>query len=777
MGWQSVSDRAVGTEYEASSKELVQKVETQLQAIERFLEESRQSAVSDPHLGAMRADIEKTYNQARQTLAYLGDPSNTAQISTFQQMGGLASVSEGLSRVVSPDDMQGRTAINDYKRALDVPNEDEAKAITDPEALKAYISERRTAFANRVDEFTTEASLNARFAEASTEHLKSRANPAYTPDPARSFEAIAGEGAAGKRMVSLNNRSGSVVSLDPVDKDALAMYGALDALKRTAPSSLDTISPALRDEIAEINMNVVGRAYAGKYGPTFALQSGQDKIIEAGPDNINNPRTAYAIGRSAGGTYNPLDPIMKHNAQGDVTPENKMPGNTYNQYSQFATQGLSAQNDQLPERNAALLDRMQSSGGERVPSADIYKSLGLNPSGPDFSAPPIETSRRIQETISDLDSKVSLLEQVVANPTGADIQKILAERGMTVDSLLVDLKKQVGQNPYQGTANAEAFQRSYDAANIDRRVESLLGVPIDQSQNTRFNTSPALQALSRNFEHFHPTPPNQPSVPQTRDGANQLGEALEARGGAIVMDNHLRPEAVNFLRDSLPEIASRGSAKILIENADNTRTVEADGLVMLNQNNPLEQYYATGDASHLQGLKSSYTAHLENIAERRALTPAEQIQLGQLRERDAATISLIEEAYTQHGIKCEFLGGPQEGKVMENYGLEARGVSTDFGWDQQIRDARKEVDNVIVFGGGNHFAEDLTGRVSSGRKLLDESLGYPTFSAGDTQGRFKGNYHVDPGSGDRWISTPETPTAPKPSPTAEFELRAAPGMK
>lgn len=777
MGWQSVSDRAVGTEYEASSKELVQKVETQLQAIERFLEESRQSAASDPHLGAMRADIEKTYNQARQSLAYLGEESNTGQISTFQQMGGVASVSQGLLLVVDPSDNRGTTAIKDYERALNVPNEDEAKAITDPDALKAYISERRTGFANRVDEYTTEASLNARLSEASTEHLKSRANPAYTPDPARSFEAIAGEGAAGRRMVSLNSGSGSIVSLDPVDKDALAMYGALDALKRTAPSSLDTMSPELGNEIAEINMNVVGRAHIGKYGDTFKMRPGQDETIQSGPQNVDPRAMVYSVGRTAGVTFNPLDPTMNYNAMGDIIEGSKMPGNTYNHYSQFFSEGMSAQGDHTAQRGTALMELMQRSGGERVPSSEIYQTLGLDPKGPNFSATPASTSRRIEENIRDIDSKVALLEQVVANPTGADIQKTLAERNMTVDSLLVDLKENVGRNPYQGTTDAEAYQKSYDAANIDRRVEALLGVPIDQSQNTRFNSSPALQALSRNFEHFHQTPPNQTSVPQTRDGANQLGEALEARGGAIVMDNHLRPEAVNFLRDSLPEIASRGSAKILIENADNTRTVEAGALVVLNQNNPLEQYYATGDASHLQGLKSSYTAHLENIAERRALTPAEQIQLGQLRERDAATISLIEEAYTQHGIKCEFLGGPQEGKVMENYGLEARGVSTDFGWDQQIRAARKEVDHVIVFGGGNHFAEDLSGRVSSGRKLLDESLGYPTFSAGDTQGRFKGNYHVDPGSGDRWVSTPETPAAPKPSPTAEFELRAAPGMK
>lgn len=774
MGWQSVKDRANGTEYEASARELVEKTEAQLRAIESFLEETRQNAASDPRLSAIRADIEASYNQARQSLDHLGE-HNTGNLNTFQRMGAVASVSQGLSLVVDPDGRSGVTAISDYQRALDVPNEEEAKALTDPAEHQAYIDRRRTTFANRVDEYTGEARLNARFAEASVEHLRSRADPSYTPDPARSFESIGAEGPAGQRMISLNRAQGAVVSLDPVDRDALVMYRSLDALKRTAPDSLNNMSPDLRSEIAEINMNVVARAYAGEYGPAFNLRPGQNTAIQAGPGGEEARRMAFSVGSAAGVNYNPLNPFMSHDASGTVKEEARLPGNAYNYYTQFFSEGLTRQGGQSDQRNAALMELVQRGGGERMPSAEIYRSLGLDPKGPDFSAPPAATNRRIQEDFARLEGSVALLEQLVANPTGQDFQKTLADRDMTVDSLMMDLKRNVGRNNYPPGIERDTYQRMIDQANIGGRVEALLGVPIEQSQNTRFNTSPALQAMSRNFEHFRPVPQGQTPVPQTRDGANQLGEALGARGGAVIMDNHVRPESMRFLRDSLPEIASRGSARILLENAGNGGGVQAGGLVLLNQQNPLEKFYETGDASHLQALKSSYTAHLENIAETRALSPAEQTLLTQLRERDAETVRTIEEAYTQYGIKFEFLGGGQEGRVSDDFGLEARGVTSNFSWDRQIREAAKEVDNVIVFGGGGHFTEGLPGH-NSGRMVLDESLGYPTFSAGDTQGLFRGDYHVDPGPGDRWTSTPET-AAPAAAPSAQPELRSAPGPR
>lgn len=776
MGWQSIKDRANGTEYEASARELVEKTEAQLKAIESFLQDTQQSAASDPQLYAIRSNIEASYNQARSTLDYLGQQDG-ANLSTFQRMGAVASVSQGLSLVVNPDDSQsGVTAIADYQRALDVPNEEEAKALTNPSERQAYIDQRRQTFAARVGEFTEEASLNARFAEASVEHLKSRADSSYTPDPARSFESIGAEGQAGQRMISLNRGRDAVVSLDPVDRDALSMYGALDALKRTVPNSLNSMSPEQIREITEINMNVVARAYAGEYGPSFNLRPGRDRAILVGPESMNSPRMTYDLGTSAGVNYNPLNPFLTHDATGTVNEASRLPGNAQTYHTQFFSEGLSGQRDQTVARNTALIELMQRSGGERVPSSEIYRTLGLDPNGPNFAAPPAGSARQIQESFSRLEGNVALLEQLVANPTGQDFQKALAERNMTVDSLLMELKQEVGRNNFLPGIEHDTYKRMVDQANISGRVEALLGVPIEQSQNTRFETSPVLQAMSRNFEHFHPAPQGQTPVPQTRDGANQLGEALSTRGGAVIMDNHIRPESMSFLRASLPEIASRGTARILLENAGTNPGVSAGGLIVLNQGNPLQKFYETGDASHLQALKSSYTAHLENIAETRALTPAEQAQLGQLRERDAETIRTVEEAYTQYGIKFEFLGGPQEGQVSDNFGLEARGVTSNFGWDRQIREAAKEVDNVIIFGGGGHFTEGLPGH-NTGRMVLDESLGYPTFSAGDTQGLFKGNYHVDPGPGERWTSTPQTAAPPSPSPSAEFEMRTAPGLK
>lgn len=774
MGWQSVKDRANGTEYEASARELVEKTEAQLKAIESFLQDTRQSAASDPRLSAIRSDVEASYNQARSTLDYLGQQDG-ANLSTFQRMGALASVSQGLNLVVNPDGQGGVTAIGDYQRALDVPNEEEAKALTDPAERQAYIDQRRQTFVGRVDEFTEEARLNARFAEASVEHLKSRADPTYTPDAARSFESIGAEGQAGQRMISLNRGRDAIVSLDPVDRDALSMYHSLDALKRTVPNSLNGMSPELRSEITEINMNVVARAYAGEYGPRFNLRPGQDRAITVGPESVNSPRMTYNLGTAAGVNYNPLNPFLTHDPTGTVNEASRLPGDALNYYTQFFSEGLTDQRDQAASRNTALMELMQRSGGERVPSAEIFTSLGLDPKGPDFAAPPAASARRIEESFSRLEGNVALLEQLVANPTGQDLQKTLADRNMTVDSLLMELKQNVGRNNFMPGIEHDTYQRMVDQANISGRVEALLGVPIEQSQNTRFDTSPVLQAMSRNFEHFHPPPQGQTPVPQTRDGANQLGEALSARGGAVIMDNHVRPESMSFLRASLPEIASRGTARILLENAGSNTGTAAGGLIVLNQQNPLQKFYETGDASHLQSLKSSFTAHLENIAERRALTPAEQVQLGQLRERDAETIRTIEEAYTQYGIKFEFLGGAQEGQVSDNFGLEARGVTSNFGWDRQIRDAAREVDNVIVFGGGGHFTEGLPGH-NTGPMVLDESLGFPTFSAGDTQGLFKGDYHVDPGPGERWTSTPETP-APAAAPSAQPEIRTAPGLR
>lgn len=776
MGWQSVVDRAKGTEYEASSKEIVQKLETQLQGIESFLRESQQSAATDPHLAAMRSEIETSYNQARSTLDYLGQQDG-ANLSTFQRMGATASVSRGLEAVHNPESDSYRTAVRQYELAVTAPDSEAARDAPDPATRQTVVDQYRQNLAAQTHAFTDAAIAEMRFTEASVEHLKSRADPSYTPDASRSFESVAAQGSYGENIVKLNKATGGVVSLEPVDRDALAMYGFLDSLKRTTPNSLDAMSPALRDEIAEINMNVVGRAYAGEYGPNFNLQPGQDNILQVGPGSENAQRLDASLGKAAGVTYNPLDPAARTDAGGDATQDNKMPGNAYSHYTEFVSEGTRGQGDQMAQRNTALMELMQRSGGERVPSAEIYRTLGLDPKGPDFAAPPAGSVSRMQEDLARLEGNVALLEQLVANPTGQDFQKALADRDTTVDGLLMDLKKNVRKNEYPPGIQHDTYQRMLDEANIGGRVEALLGVPIEQSYNTRFNTSPALQAMSRNFEHFHPTPQGQTPVPQTRDGANQLGEALSARHGAVIMDNHVRPESMRFLRDSLPEIASRGTARILLENTDNSRVVNNGAVDMANQQNPLEKFYETGDASHLQALKSSYTAHLENIAERRALSPAEQAQLGQLRERDAETIQTIEEAYTQHGIKFEFLGGGQEGRVSENFGLEARGVTSNFGWDRQIRDAAREVDNVIVFGGGGHFTEGLPGH-NTGRMVLDESLGFPTFSAGDTQGLFKGDYHVDPGPGDRWTSAPNAATpGPSPAPAAQPEIRTAPGLR
>lgn len=775
MGWQSVVDRAKGTEYEASSSQLVQKLETQLQAIESFLQESRQSAATDPALAAMRGKIEESYNQAQATLAYLGQDDNMDRLSTFQNMGAIASVSYGLDLVVDPNDRGGITAIKDYERAVDVPNEDGAKELTGDEERAAYIAERRSRFAARIDEFTHESVLKSQMSEASAEHWKARADANYTPDSNRSFQAIAADGVAGERLASLNRSPGHIVSLKPADRDALAMYNALDSLRQTVPYSLSTMSPELRDEVANINMNVIARAYAGEYGETFKLRPGTDRDIHAGAGNFEPGRMDFDIGRMAGVTSNPLQPYFMYDVQGGLKDEYAMPGRTQDYYAEFFNEGLPRDDNALSAASGEMLRRVENSGGERIPSEQIYAAMGLNESGPDFSGPSASTDRRIHEDIARIESNVALLEELVAAPTAKDFQQTLTEHNTSIDAVMMSLKENIGNNRYGADIAGQTYQRLYDNANFDQRVEALLGVPIRQSQTMRYESSPLLQALSRNFETFHPTPAGQTAIPEMRDGTTQLGEALAARHGAVLLDNHAKIDSTQFLHDSLPEIASRGSAKILIENAGNMSvTTGAGGLIVFGQKDPIEQYYEDGNAEHLRGLKSSFTDQLERIAQTRDLTPAEQAQLTELQQRDALFAQTIEEAYTQYGIRFEFYGGGLENRIADNFGLETRAVTTNYDWDNQFRQAAQGVDNLIILGGGAHFVDNTPG-INSGRMVLDESLGYPTFAAGNTEGLFHGDYNVTPSAtvDGRWTSSTEPP-APATTHDPRPDLKAEP---
>ena len=190
-------------------------------------------------------------------------------------------------------------------------------------------------------------------------------------------------------------------------------------------------------------------------------------------------------------------------------------------------------------------------------------------------------------------------------------------------------------------------------------------------------------------------------------------------------------------------------------------------MVFLGQNDPIEEFYESGDPAVLEGLKNGYALRLERIAEIRDLTPEEQSTLDELHVRDELERKLIEEAYTQHGIEFQFFGGGIEGRFADEFGMDARLIASNFGWDEQIRAAGRGVDNVIVWGGGAHFVDDLVG--DRGDMVLDESLGYPTFSLANPGAllRDAGDYNLAPSEGGRWVPNTDPAAVETSAPTPD----------
>lgn len=756
MSWKNILEITQDSDYELPASNVVQSIDARLNAIETFLAETEALAASDPSLDAIRTDIEATYQDTLETLDYIGQ-QDLGAIGEFHAVGALANISSTLNLIIEPGEpTEGWGPVADFYRAAAVPESEEALAIEDPAERDAYISERRQAWAEgRMHEMIGSNEASNAFVEASIEHRKAEINPTYTPDPARNLESIAGMNDEGRKMMTLNVYDKEAgVAHDPIDYEALILYKNLEAMDYSdaTDNAAALLSPELQAHLQETNMNIMARAFSGEYGDKIRVMGFQDQATNV--DSIPAPRAMGIMINRTGTAFNPIrTPIGAMGVSG-VEPEFRLENEDY--VRDFLADGFRDNKDNMPQYFENLSELVEQSNGERIPTTDIYAALGKDPAGPDYSLPPAREYSQIQNEISRLEERMTMLEDLVANPTGKNFQDVMAERDIigagSLERLLTGLKDDIGSNDYDNELARNTFQEMYDAGNYQARFEAMLGVPIDESHTMKFDNSPLLQALNTNFQTFHPADANAQDVPQMRDGSTQLGEALTARNGAVILDNHTQAEPLQFLQDSLPEIASRGSTKILLENTVNLNTrTGAMGMVILNQNDPLEDFYETGDPSYLDVLKNGYALQLERIAEVRDLTPEEQSRLDEMHLRDDVERQLIEDAYTQYGIKFEFYGSGIEGVFADEFGMDARLLTTNYGWDEQIRTAGEGVDNVIVLGGGAHFVDNIAG--DRGDMVLDESLGYPTFSLANPDAllRGQGDYNLSPTESGRWV--------------------------
>ena len=768
MSWKNILETTQDSDYALPASKIVQRLDAQLDALEKFLVETEELAAGDPNLSAMRADIQETYQSTLETLDYIGQQDLEA-LGDFHAVGALANISSSLNIIIEPGaPTEGMGSVADFYRAAAVPESEDALAIDDSAERDAYISERRQGWAEgRMQEMIGFNQVSNAFVEASIDHRKTEIDPTYTPDPSKNFESIAGMNDEGRKMMTLNVYDTEAgVAHDPIDYQALIMYKNLEAMhySDSTNNAAALLSPELQAHLQETNMNIMARAFSGEYGDRIRVMGFQDQATNI--DSIPAPRAMGIMINRSGTAFNPIKPPVGAMGVSGVEPEFRLPNEEY--VRDFLADGFRDNKDNMPQYFANLSQLVEQSNGERISTADIYAALGKDPSGPDYSLPPAREYSQIQNEISRLDERMTMLEELVANPTEKNFQDVMAERDIigatSLERLLTGLRDDIGSNDYNSELARNTFQEMYDAGNYQGRFEAILGVPIDKSDTMTYENSPLLQALNTNFQTFHPADANAQEVPQMRDGSSQLGEALSARSGAVILDNHTQVEPLQFLQDSLPEIASRGSTKILLENTVNLNTrTGAMGMVIVNQNDPLEDFYETGDPSYLDVLKNGYALQLERIAEVRDLTPEEQSRLDEMHLRDEVERQLIADAYTQYGIKFEFYGSGIEGTFADGFGMDARLLTTNYGWDEQIRAAGEDVDNIIVLGGGAHFVDNIFG--DRGDMVLDESLGYPTFSLANPGAhlRDKGDYNLSPTESGRWVDNND-PLAVQPEP-------------
>lgn len=730
MPWQSITEATKDTPYAGSAAQLVAYVESQMAAVQTFLDETPRP--DHPYLLPMYTGIKTAHKQAQEALDYIGE-QDMETIDAFHTMGAIAQVGTGLRLLGGKSGGVETTPIPSYERAVGTLEENSDDLTED---ARKKLNFRKQNLAERVGEYTKEAALIARASVISLEHEKTRLNPDYAPRD--TYEAMAQESEEGRRLVGRHMRHGEDRKFDPVDKDAVSTYRALYSLKVTSPETLKALPSERQADIAELNLNTVSRAFAGEYGEQFSLgYTSSSKVhLASGSPAKNDMKFGRALYQYAGGMVNPVDvPYGSHNTDGKLMPNVMLPDHDH--YSDFLRSGIPhprREPEAFQEKMAGLRELALERNGQRIPAADIYNKLELDPNGPDFDLPPAMVMRDIQRKFRRLEDTLATLESVADDPAAQNFQEVLAEKDRSLDGLLMQLKEEVGHNPYHGVKAQLAYSNLYEEANIDARVEALLGVPIDRSHEMTFADSPLLQALSKNFETFHPakpivSPDNPehnpdfesilargfvPPVPQASDGTTQLGQILAARGGAVVVDCHDRIEPVQFLHDSLSEIAEHAQL-IKLENAADWTRQESGAVVLLGQKSMLEKYYESGDPKKLAGMRSGYN------------TP----------ERDALLRETVIKAYEEHGIKFGFFGGHLEQEIMNNFGLDARLITTNFNWDQQLGKTLASGEGIVIFGGGLHFLDQ-----KSGSMPLDEFLGMPTVSVAEPDARFKGDYDI-----------------------------------
>ena len=769
MSWKAILKTTEGSEYATPAERVVQRIETQLEALDTFFKETQDVAASDPGLTSMRNDIESAYKDTLDTLAYIGRQDLDA-MGHFYALGALSTVSSGLGVIVDLNDIEdGWGPVSHFYRAVNFQNDEKAQAIENQAEREAFIAAERQKWSEgRIKGETEAMKVSNAFAEAGIEFRKGQVDPSYTPDPERGFADIAGMHEEGRKSMILNPYDDiKGVGATPADYEALLLYRNFEAFDyaEVHDNPIVLLDDEMQEKFQQINMNVLARALSGEYGESISMRGFRGgRSLDV---NTIDPSTAMTtfIQRS-GVAFNPLFPPIGALSMGDIASNYMLPNEEY--IRDYLSIDFKAETEQMPEQLSRVRELVEASGGELISTEQLYEAMGEDPSGPDYSLPPARTYARIQYTIENIEARIGVLEALVADPKGQNFQELLKQRDImgaeSIESLLLGLKDDIGDNPYGSGLAGEKFQEMYDAGHFGERFEAVLGVPLERTQTVTLENSPLLQALNNNFQTFYPPLEGVEEIPGVQDGTSQLGEALTARGGAVILDNHSQIEPLQFMMDSLPEIASTGSTKVLVENTVNLNTRQAGGgWILFNQNDPLEDYYEKCNPDILKTLKNGYTLRLERLSETRDLTPKEQESLDELQARDELFKDLIVEAYTQYGIKFEYYGGGIEGKFSDEFGTDerqdARLIASNYGWEDQIRTAKEGVDNVIIWAGGAHFIDDVAW--NSGDMVLDEAMGYPTFSLSNPGGILwgAGDYNLSLGEGGHWVSSID-PVAP-----------------
>lgn len=789
MSWRSIAEITEGTASATAAQTVVSRLDSQLTALETFLAETEEVAATDPNLAKMRADVEASYNDTVATLDQISR-EDLEGAGNFYAVGALSQISTALNLTIDiPDPKQGGGTVANFYRSAEVQNSEEALAIEDEAERAAYVQDRRERWADSevLQSYLDVSPASNAFALATLDAARAQNDPTYTPNPERSFDGIAAMGEEAHKMMRVNLFGEAAT--DPIDIEANMLYRTIEAYRFSDVSDNpgELMSPEMQEDLQEINMNVMARALNGEYGDEIRITGEIENRNQ--PKNVEDidPREAMrAFSNRTGTTFNPFNGIFARDVQGGIKSGFALPQDDH--IGEFIMGDFRQEQGEYPDRLARISELVENADGQRIPIEDIYAAMDRDPAGPNLNEPTPRTMSRIEGDIGRIEERISMLEQLVADPQAQNIQDVLEEHDTSIESLMLGIKRDMERGGrYDAGLDADTYNRLYEEGNFDARMEALLGVPLEQSRNMTLDGSPLLQAMEQNFHTFHPPNPNAAEVPEMRDGTSQLGAALSERGGAVILDEHSQAEPLQFMYDSLPEIASHGSTIVLIENAGDF--VPGGGLVDLSQtHDPIKRFYETGDPSHLDqhgnqilvrlserqeitslldkqeaGLSEAEQERLSQLQTRyrtqdpevTRLSPEEETRLAELQDRQELFKNMIVEGYEEHGIQFQFFGGRQEGDFSDEFGMAARIVTTNIGWDQKFENASEGYDNVIIFGGGAHFVEGVVPGFNVGQTGLDESLGYPTFSLSNPDGllRGQGDYNLAPTEDGRWVPT------------------------